>query len=73
MALPMFSNYTDPTQDDPRKTRKNLQQSAVSSMSAAAPVDGSTERTPAQEAAIQRRLKKKRSLSEDPYQNKPQG
>ena len=73
MALPMFSSYTDPSQEDPRKTRKNLQSSAVSSM--AAPVQNkpqSQQRTQNQQDAIQRRIKK-RSLSEDPYQNKPQG
>jgi len=71
MALPMFNNYTDPNQEDSRRTKKNLQQSSVSSM-AAAPVEDKPQRTPAQQAAIQRRLKK-RNLSEDPYQNKPQG
>lgn len=71
MALPMFSTYTDPNQEDPRRTKKNLQQSAVSSMSAA-PVEDKPDRTPAQQDAIQRRLKK-RNLSQDPYQNKPQG
>ena len=71
MALPLFNNYTDPAQEDPRKTRKTLQSSSVSSMSAP-PVDDKSQRTPEQQAAIQRRLKK-RTLSEDPYQNKPQG
>lgn len=71
MALPMFSSYTDPNQEDPRKVKKNLQQSAVSSM-AAAPVEDKPQRTLAQQDAIQRRLKK-RNLSQDPYQNKPQG
>lgn len=71
MALPMFNNYTDPAQEDPRKTKKNLQNSAVSSM--AAPVqDKQQPQQKAQQDAIQRRLKK-RTLSQDPYQNKPQG
>jgi hypothetical protein len=76
MALPMFNNYTDPGEEDPRKTRKNLQQSAVSSMSSPTQnkpaTDTPTQRTQSQQEAIQRRMKR-RNLSEDPYQNKPQG
>lgn len=71
MALPQFTSFTDPNQDDPRKTRKNLQSSSVSSM-ASPTQDKPQQRTQAQQDAIQRRMKK-RSLSEDPYQNKPQG
>lgn len=73
MALPMFSDYTDPSQEDPRKTKKYLQQSAVSSMaSPTVQADKPDQRTQIQQDAIQRRLKR-RNLSEDPYQNKPQG
>lgn len=73
MALPAFTSYTDPTEEDVRKLKRAPQQSQASSMST--PIPGGvqkSQRDPAQQDAIRRRIKKK-NLSEDPYQNKSQG
>jgi hypothetical protein len=73
MALPAFTSYTDPTEEDVRKVKRAPQQSQASSMSTPTPGGiQKPQRDPAQQDAIRRRIKKK-NLSEDPYQNKPQG
>lgn len=74
MALPAFTNLTDPSQEDYRRTRKQPQQSGASSMSNPTP-DRATkqQRDPAQQDAIRRRIANRRNLSEDPYQLKAQG
>lgn len=72
MALPAFTSYTDPTEEDVRKLKRPPQTSRASSM--ATPTSGAVQkqpRDPAQQDALARRLKK-RNLSQDPYQNKPQ-
>lgn len=71
MALPPFTSYTDPTEEDVRRLKRPPQQSQASSMST--PTPSGPRRNPAQQDAIVRRLKKKPNLSQDPYQNKPQG
>jgi hypothetical protein len=74
MALPAFTSYTDPTEEDVRRLKRPPQESQASSMSAPTPSRVQRQqRTPAQEDALQRRMKKKPNLSQDPYQMKPQG
>lgn len=71
MAIQDFNMFLNPTQEDSRRTRKEQVQSAVSSMAAPSQPD-KQKKDPAQQDAIRRRIKK-RNLSEDPYQNRPQG
>lgn len=74
MALPQYNNsFTDPNQEDYRRTKKSSEQSSASSMSSPKPDKASKQRDPNQQDAIRRRISKRRNLSEDPYQLKAQG